>query len=58
MLATLKFLSRDDTAAVYVEYALLISLIAIAALAAVLQVGHQLRSVYHRVGEPLGHPGA
>jgi len=51
MLGTLNLLRQDEAAATAVEYALLLSLVALAALSAVLQLGAQLRHLYQHAAE-------
>jgi pilus assembly protein Flp/PilA len=53
MLATLKFLSQDESAATAVEYGLLLALIAIAALAGLTSLGTHLKAAYDRAGDVL-----
>jgi Flp pilus assembly pilin Flp len=53
MLEILKFLSRDESAASAVEYALLLALIALAAFVALNRLGTHLNIVYDRAGDVL-----
>ena len=55
MLAILKFLSRDQSAATAVEYGVLIALVALAAFFAVSRLGTHLNVLYDRAGDVLEH---
>jgi Flp pilus assembly pilin Flp len=58
MLATLKFLSQDEAAATTVEYGLLLSFVALAALGAVLHLGGGLHRIFEHVAEVFRRRGA
>jgi Flp pilus assembly pilin Flp len=51
MLAILKFLSRDQSAAAAVEYGLLLALIALGAFFALRHLGEHVSMVYDRAGD-------
>ena len=55
MLATLKFLGQDDSAAAAVEYGLLVALIALVALAGLSQMGTSLSGIYDHAEDVLAH---
>lgn len=57
MLAYLKFLSQDEAAATSLEYALLLSLIALAALGAVFRFGGGVHRLYQHAAEVFRRQG-
>lgn len=56
MLATLKFLGRDESAAAAVEYGILIALIALVALIGITHLGKHVSEVFDRAGDRLETP--
>lgn len=56
MLATLKFLGRDESAAAAVEYGILIALIALVALVGLTRLGHHVSAIYDQAGDRLERP--
>jgi Flp pilus assembly pilin Flp len=53
MLATLKFLARDDTAAAAIEYGLLLAAIALVAILSLRHVGRGIDSIFDSVRDAL-----
>jgi Flp pilus assembly pilin Flp len=55
MLATLKFLTRDETAASAVEYGVLLAAIALAAIFSLRHVGTRIDSIFDSVRNAIRH---
>jgi Flp pilus assembly pilin Flp len=55
MLATLKFLIRDDTAASAIEYALLLGSIALVAFLSLRHIGTRIDAIFDSVRNALRH---
>ncbi len=53
MLATLKFLGRDESAAAAVEYGILIALIALIAMIGIHRLGVHVSAIYDSAGDHL-----